>query len=685
MPKTLFLSDSHPVLRAVAAVFGDEIAVRDGQDNPRAYMVLARNLLEMPLPEELNSSWGKPWAYDRLPMVPGSLRPDVSPTAKAQLDAALDIILDPDVDRIVIAARPGHAATLFFDDLFALIPDELDIWRLWPASLHPNDIRRALRNPLPMASFEKQARRLVAARELEWLVRQNLSRLCSMASGELMPMFLAGTPLLALCHDLAQEKTAAYVKATFHEGTYFEAYLADANGERTPIEDQAELDLILAKSSRQPFEVLEADTQEVEDTPPPLFDLGSLQAVASTRLGLRPQQTFEAAVALYEQGLVTWPGTASRWLRPERVDAVPGILMAIHVHELEKVDAIMGAKAGTDRARNFVSEVAPDGHEAVIPTPIPADLANLSDAERGVYLLVAERFATSLLPPGSASRTTLLLHSGGYRFVATVTNCIEPGWKSFGDEQEGQGRVTVEPGACIVPMELMPVKASPDLSDATLLEALERRGYGTPESRGEALAWLMVHGFARAGQRGSLLLNDKGRVAMATLRKYAGAAPGLRLFMGMDTAFELARRFADLFVAGRADQARDHVRHLLATARDEVRAAVSLRRPCPLCGSRMLITSTGYACENWSGKSKGSCPVNIRGQVMDQEVPPEVMEELLADGISVSKLSFVSKRTGNPYEARVALDDKVWRVTLFFDKPRGDNLVGEGLSGATPS
>lgn len=69
---------------------------------------------------------------------------------------------------------------------------------------------------------------------------------------------------------------------------------------------------------------------------------------------------------------------------------------------------------------------------------------------------------------------------------------------------------------------------------------------------------------------------------------------------------------------------------------------------CPKCGNKVHDTGGRYAC--------ASCDFAIYRRILKQEILPEQMEKLLTIGKTDFMDGFVSKKTGRPFKARLAMD-----------------------------
>jgi len=87
---------------------------------------------------------------------------------------------------------------------------------------------------------------------------------------------------------------------------------------------------------------------------------------------------------------------------------------------------------------------------------------------------------------------------------------------------------------------------------------------------------------------------------------------------------------------------------------------------CPACGGRVFDGGMNYVCENQAGVAK-SCKFRTGKIILQQEISPEQVRKLLAEGKTDLLKGFVSKRTNRKFEAFLVVKDG---ATAFEFAPR---------------
>jgi DNA topoisomerase-3 len=99
---------------------------------------------------------------------------------------------------------------------------------------------------------------------------------------------------------------------------------------------------------------------------------------------------------------------------------------------------------------------------------------------------------------------------------------------------------------------------------------------------------------------------------------------------------------------------------------------------CPKCGARVFDHGMNYVCENQVG-SAPSCSFRTGKIILQQEIPPDQIRKLLAEGKTDLLKGFISNKTNRKFEAFLVLKDG---KTAFEFVPR--ERKGRGKSSEPP-
>jgi len=99
---------------------------------------------------------------------------------------------------------------------------------------------------------------------------------------------------------------------------------------------------------------------------------------------------------------------------------------------------------------------------------------------------------------------------------------------------------------------------------------------------------------------------------------------------------------------------------------------------CPKCGARVFDTGMNYVCEKQAGAEK-SCTFRTGKIILQQEISPEQVRKLLAEGKTDLLVKFISKKNNRAFKAFLILKDG---KTAFEFPPR--EAKGRGRAAKTP-
>jgi DNA topoisomerase III len=102
---------------------------------------------------------------------------------------------------------------------------------------------------------------------------------------------------------------------------------------------------------------------------------------------------------------------------------------------------------------------------------------------------------------------------------------------------------------------------------------------------------------------------------------------------------------------------------------------------CPKCGARVFDAGMNYVCENATGEDK-KCAFRTGKIILQQEISPEQVKKLLAEGKTDLLKGFVSKKNGRKFEAFLILKDG---GTKFEFAPREKKSKGTAAKNSNSS
>jgi DNA topoisomerase III len=665
------------------------------------------------------------WSFTHLPVIPPEF--GLNPTDKKsaeRLKLLLKLIKRKDVDRLINACDAGREGELIFRYIQQFAGTSKPVQRLWLQSMTREAIRDAFDNLRPDDSLKPLEQAARSRAEADWLVGINGTRAMTAFNSKDGGFFKTTvgrvqTPTLTIVAE-RENKIRSFeardyweVHATFvaaaglYDGKWF-----DPEFKKNP-QDQEKRDTRLwretaAKSieaaCRGQIGIVREESKPASQASPLLFDLTSLQREANSRFGFSAKATLGLAQTLYERHkALTYPRTDSRYLPQDYINTVQETMTAI-----EKSQGSVARPFGP-YAKQILSQgwVKPNrrifddqkvsDHFAIIPTlQVPNEL---SEAEAKLYDLVVRRFLAIFYPAAQFRVTTRVTEVQAHQFRSEGKVLVAPGWLAvYGREAQEDDAilVPVEPDEKVRTEEVRPValttKPPPRYTEATLLSAMEgagkliddeelreamsERGLGTPATRASVIEGLLNEGYLRRDGR-ELVPTAKARQLMTLLEgldvKELTSPELTGEWEHKLKQIEQGQLARQAFMREIAQMTQVIVKRAKEYDRDTIPGDyVTLKTPCPKCGSVVKENYRRYACTN--------CDFSISKHPGGRTFEPSEVETLLQNREIGPLQGFISKM-GRPFAAILRID-KDHRLEFDFGQREQDNLEPVDFSGA---
>lgn len=399
----------------------------------------------------------------------------------------------------------------------------------------PDAIRRALQRPRKVDLLAVKAQ--VTRRVVDRLVGYQVSPSLSKAAGKRLSAGRVQSVALKLCVRREQEITTFKPQAYYeldidYQGQSFKLdhskFLADKH-----IHDKELVDNIMA--SVRVVSALGREEQEVAVQPRPPFITSTLQQVASTRLGLPPEETMKLAQKLFEEGLITYHRTDNPNISAEGF----GLL----ARELEARYGIAARAVPIQRA---TAALAQGAHEAIRHTGVsedeftPSQQALFAASEtRNLYRLIRERSLAAIAPDCVEAKKRLVLTSEPVQIPGLTQPMvlqwvwqgrvvITPGWRLVSVLEPSGDEESVFQGELAAGDTLKPVwqcrqkttKAPDRFTESSLIKALEKLGLGRPSTYATIISNLKSRQYIRLVER-KIHVQPIGKDIVASLESFA--------------------------------------------------------------------------------------------------------------------------------------------------------------------
>ena len=717
---TVIVAEKPSVGREIAGVVGASLK-RDGyletKDGRTKVAWAFGHLVRYGEPDEYGDNWSGKWSFQQLPMIPDNWFLKVSKEASKQFQTLKQLMNG--AERIVCATDAGREGEHIFRLIYKHAGCQVPVQRLWVSSLTREALKAGLANLQPGRAFDCLARVAEARAKADWLVGMNLTRAFSVRHDTLLSVGRVQTPTLALVvqRDLAIEdfrvtpywEVFARVQPGF-DAVYVYPGEADETG-KAPwvrrLESYGAADNVAQETRYRQAVVAEVETKRVRHRPPALFDLTSLQQDANKRFGWSAAKTLEAAQALYEAKLITYPRTESRHLPEDMRPLLEDLLKALsHPRAELALDYLRRGRGKVPGKANVDSAKLTD-HHAIIPTkegfpgslpkdrPVTGGPASKAEGTLAqLYTLVVSRFLQIFFTDQVVEETTVRLDVGGHAFLASGKREVEPGWRvvepsgqADGGDEEVANLPAMTKGQEVTVSDIEPVEKATTppqrYSDASLLSAMknagrqvedagkaeilkESGGLGTPATRAVMIEALLKRGYLiRKGR--TLLSTDKGRALTAAVVEPLSSPELTATWEQQLREIEDGKGSAEGFLDATATFVRDLLPKVQGSS-VKVPAGRSGKAKavgsCPVCGKDVIETAKAFGCSAWR---ETGCGFKVWKVTAGKKLSATHVKTLLSKGRTRPLKGFKS-RAGRSFEAALKLNEGNEAVLDFRER-----------------
>ena len=672
----LIITEKPSVARTISKVLG-ATARRNGYLEGGGYLIswCVGHLVELAPPDAYDPRLER-WDRADLPILPERWQYLVSSSTKKQFDVLCKLMHRADVDHIVCATDAGREGELIFRLVYQECGCRKPVSRLWISSMEDAAIRAGFANLKPSTEYDLLHKAALCRERADWLVGINATRLFSCLHGVTLNVGRVMTPTLAM----TVEREAAI--DAFRPEPFYTVLLKieDCMASSERFKEKAKAEELLAECRKSSRAVVQkSERKEKAERPPALYDLTTLQRDANRLLGYSAQQTLDYTQSLYENKLVTYPRTDSRYLTEDMAAGLPGLVM--------DTAATFGFRGAIPvHAKQVIHNQKVSDHHAILPTQsvARADLSSLPAGEASILRLVAARLLAAVGEPYRYAETTVQIECAGQTFTAKGKTVLDEGWKAIeqailGDTAE-KGEENLDVLTEVRDKETLPVldaqlkegRTTPPkhFTEDTLLAAMEsagadampedaeRRGIGTPATRAATIEKLVQKGFLSregGGKTKHLLPTEKGRALIAAMPEQLKSPAMTAAWEKKLLEIERNNYTPEQFMEEIESMMKSLVNQYANTPNAPARAAngAPVVGTCPHCGSEVAEREKGFFCASHECRFviwKDNAFFNRLGKRPTRQV----VDKLLRDGRARLK-DCKSQRTGKTYNASVLM------------------------------
>ena len=587
-------------------------------------------------------------------------------------------------DKIIVATDAGREGELIFRYIYQYLECRKPFVRLWVSSLTDKAIRDGLQNLKDGTMYDNLFRSAKARSEADWLIGINASQALSIAAGRgTYSLGRVQTPTLAMiCSRYLENKNFVPQKywqlklQTGKDSIEFSALSEEKFDSQQPAIDK----LQIIKDSGQ-VQVKSVEFKEVNQEPPLLYDLTTLQKEANTKLNFSADKTLSIAQKLYEGKLLSYPRTGSRYISQDIFDEIPE-----RISLLETYDRFAGyAKSmkGSNLNRRSVDDKKVTDHHALIITENKP--GSLQADEQAIYELVAGRMLEAFSEKCVKEVTSISLTSGESIFAVKGTVIKSAGWRAVFNAQEEGEENTVLPvlnegdNLPLFDIELLEkqTKSKPLHTESSLLSAMENAGkeledtelkasmkdsgIGTPATRAAIIETLFTRQYI-VREKKALVPTEKGLAVYDIVRnKKIADVEMTGMWENALSKIESGEMNPDAFHKSTEVHASQITSELLGI---QLTLSTQQDLTCPKCGTgRILLYPKVAKCDNTD------CGLVIFRNKSDKQLTDKQVTELVTAKKTGLIKGFKSK-AGKTFDASLSFDDQ-FNVVFVFPEKKG--------------
>lgn len=593
-------------------------------------------------------------------------------------------------DEIIVATDAGREGELIFRYILEYIGSSLPFRRLWISSLTDRAIRDGFKTLRPGSDYDNLYASAKARSCADWVVGVNSSQALSLSAGYgVWSLGRVQTPTLAIiCSRYLENKEfkpQTYFRLKLHtakDATAFTALSVDKFDNQTTAEE-----VTAQIRAAETVRVTSVERKEVQQEPPLLYDLTTLQKEANSKHGFSADKTLTIAQALYESKRISYPRTGSRYISADVLEEIPHLIAMLRSHPL--FGAYIDNRFDTTLNTRSVDDSKVTDHHALIITEEPA--YELSKDEQIIYDMVAGRMLEAFGERCIKENTAVKLDAGSVHFSCKGSVTLVPGWRAVfntKDEPNDEDDSTVLPALVegdnlsVRDCEIQQKQTKPrplhtessllaamescakEVEDEQESEAMKECGIGTPATRAAIIETLFSREYI-IREKKSLVPTNKGLVVYLAVKdkKIADVA--------MTGQWEQA---LNKIASGEMDAATFHkgIEVYASQITAELLGMTFERQdnrqscPCPKCKSGNVIIYQKVAkCQN------ENCGLTVWRSIAKKELTDGQLTDLLNSGQTAVIKGFVSSKTGSTFEAAVKFDADYKTVFEFPQKKVG--------------
>ena len=542
--KSLIVAEKPSVAKDIAKAIG-EFESKDGFLENHEYIVTwcYGHLIRNAQMDEYDESL-KVWSLDTLPFVPKHWETRIIESSKSQFYNVKKLIERSDVSTLICATDGGREGELIFGLIYEYIHCQKPVKRLWISSFEDSVVREGMANLLDGEDKKLLLESAKCRSQADFLVGINCTRLFTKKYGNstVLNVGRVQSPTINMICQRDKVIETFIPKEYYTVNLILDGFKAALSFYEKNIAEHFKTSYIGSNAV-----IRQIETKDNIKKAPQLYDLTALQKVANKSFGYSAQQTLDIVQKLYENKLMTYPRTDSKYVSSAQQELMSSLVRALEEcrpiplnedYQLNKVD---------------ISKVVDDSkvtdHHAILVTKtgIKYDWNRLMESERNIMTLVAYQMLIATYSPYKYQSTKVVIGVDEYEFETKTQNLVDIGYRALELKRQETLKVKKKDKEDIVLPPLhenqsLPIqdiqieskKTTPPsrFTEATLLEAMENcqieedhelnailksvKGIGRSSTRANIIETIIRSGFIDR-QKNQLIATEKAHQLMSIL------------------------------------------------------------------------------------------------------------------------------------------------------------------------
>lgn len=580
------------------------------------------HLAEYARPEEYDERYAK-WQFDDLPIIPEKWKLQVSADKKKQFSVLKELMNREDIEYLVNGCDAGREGELIFQRVYDLSGCRKPVRRLWISSMEDEAIRNGFHEMKDAGFYSNLCMAAVCRAQADWLIGMNATRAYTTKYYKKLVVGRVQTPTLAMLTE-RQDRIEHFQKETFYRVELTDGKLVAVSENIT---NKADAELLAALCDGSEVIITELKREQKKVSPPKLYDLTSLQREANRYFGFTAKKTLDLLQELYEEKLVTYPRTDSRFVTEDMIGTVEELAGKMPL----MLPFVEYGQLGHNIKRVVNNEKVSD-HHAILPTKeaVEKGIMDLSVDKKNLMILIGQQVLQAVGEDYLYEQTDVTVNCQKNEFTARGKTAVQMGFKDVEKafrshcvktEKEDSDRQLEIPYGYQKGMQLFNVKAETSIhytsppksfNEDTLLAAMEtagnkefdekteKKGLGTPATRASTIEKLVASGYAqRKGKQ--IIPTAEGRelirVMPENLKSAGLTAEWENRLLLMERGELNGEEFMDDIVA-MLEEILNGCRKIPEEERNRFQTAKELIGKCPVCGSDIFEGKRNFYCSN---------------------------------------------------------------------------------------